>query len=179
MYHAFRHSREGGSRHSEAGDTLVEVLIAVAVLALCVSALLGALVTTITSASEHRSLASIDTALRSYAEQLKYDVELNPNTSGTLPNAPWYMQCATVTTSSYAGQQVLPPANLPAGYTVVIQGIEYWNGINAFDSISSTLCASEPANQLDDRTSGLQLLTLEATAPNGVTETLSVGVRQP
>jgi type II secretory pathway pseudopilin PulG len=139
------------------------VLIAMTILGITVTALLSALLTTITSASEHRSVASIDTVARSYAEQLKYDVELQPSGSN------WFSQCAPVTATTYAGHTFSPPPNQPAGYTVVIQGIQYWNGsTNSFD-------ASCGPNDM----TGFQLVTLSVTAPNEISDTLSVGVRQP
>jgi type II secretory pathway pseudopilin PulG len=153
----------------EAGDTLLEVLIAIAILGIIVAALLGALLTTITSATEHRSLATLDTVLRSYAEQLKYDVQLQGTGS-------WFTQCASVsspTTSppQYQGHTVTP-ANQPPNvhYSAVILGIKYWNDVtNTFD----TNCGA-PGDQ-----SGYQLVTFQVTAPNGLTEPLSVGVRTP
>lgn len=155
--------------HTEDGDTLIEVLISIAILGITITALLGALLTTITSASEHRSLASLDTVLRSYAEQLKYDVQFQGTSS-------WFTQCATVsspTTSppQYEGHTITPSNQPPsAHYSVVILGIKYWNdSTNGFD----TTC-SAPGDQ-----SGYQLVTFEATAPSGVTEPLSVGVRTP
>jgi type II secretory pathway pseudopilin PulG len=166
-----RRSRQSDFECSETGDTLVEILIAIAILGVAVTALLGALVTSITSASEHRSLASNDTVIRSYAEQLKYDIELQPNA--------WFTQCAQVTSTTYGVppnlQTVTPPPNLPAGYTVGISGIQYWNDVNnKFVNDSSAACQSNANDQ-----SGFQLLTMQVTAPNGVVETLSMGVRQP
>ena len=158
-----------GRVRSEAGDTLIEVLISIAILGITITALLGALVTTITSASEHRSLASLDTVLRSYAEQLKYDVQLQGTNS-------WFAQCATVSSPTTSPPQyeghTITPANQPpsAHYSVVVLNIKYWNdSTNRFDATCSAL---------GDQ-SGFQLVTLQATAPNGVTEPLSVGVRTP
>lgn len=153
---------------SENGDTLIEVLISIAILGITITALLGALLTTITSASEHRSLASLDTVLRSYAEALKYDVQLQGTSS-------WFTPCATVSSSTtsppqYEGHTVTP-ANQPPGvhYSVVILGIEFWD--------TSTNSFGANCNPLDQ--SGFQLVTFQATAPNGVTAPLSVGVRTP
>jgi type II secretory pathway pseudopilin PulG len=154
---------------SEDGDTLIEVLISIAILGITITALLGALLATITSASEHRSLASLDTVLRSYAEQLKYDVQLQGASS-------WFTQCATVsspTTSPprYEGHSITPPNQPPSGhYSVVILGIKYWNdSTNTFDA-----ACTGAGDQ-----SGFQLVTFQVTAPNGVAEPLSVGVRTP
>lgn len=142
------------------GDTLVEVLIAVAIIGITVSALIAALITAITSSGLHRSLTDLDTVLRSNAEEAKYMIELQPSA--------WFQNGATVTSTTYNGNSI--PFTTPAGYTVVITGIEYWNSsTDTFDSFYSS-----PAD-----TSGYQLLTLEATAPTGANETLAVGVRSP
>ena len=168
-FHLRRSVRTTGLVAPEAGDTLIEVLISMAILGITISALLGALLATITSASEHRSLASLDTVLRSYAEQLKYGVQLQGTSS-------WFTQCATVSSSTtsppqYEGHTITPSNQPPsAHYSVVITGIKYWNNsTNLFDPTCSA-----PGDQ-----SGFQLVTFQATAPNGLTEPLSVGVRTP
>lgn len=152
------------SAGSEAGDTLIEVLIAVVILGITCTALLAALLTTITSASEQRSSALLDSTLKSYAEQLKYDVELQGSTS-------WYTNCAPVTSTTYNGNTIVAPANQPpAGYTVTIQSIEYWNG-TGFDQTQVACTANND--------SGLQVVTLFVQAPNHFTQTLQVGLRAP
>lgn len=146
----------------EEGDTLLEVLIAVVLISLTVAALLGALVTSITSAGEHRTLADIDTVLKSYAENAQYAIDLQ--------SSPWYTDCATVTTgasSAYDGRTVTTPP-VPSGWSEgpYIVGIRYWNNTtHGFDS---------PCQAGDE-----QLLTLGATAPNGITQTLTIGLRSP
>lgn len=167
LHRALQAGRSRKVGDPERGDTLVEILIAIAILGISVTALLGALVTTITSASEHRSLASNDTVLRSYAEQLKDVIQLR--TTG-----PIFTPCATVTSSNgYAGTTITP-SNLPTRYTVKIQSIQWWNKeTNTFDS-PPTPCAAN-----DNIHIGFQLITLQSTAPNGVASTLTIGVRQP
>ena len=64
---------------TDAGETFVELLIAVSVIVIAVVGLLGALAVSLSSSFEHRSLANIDTVIRSYAETVKYDVELQPS----------------------------------------------------------------------------------------------------
>src|ERR1700730_2918378 len=63
-------------RSLESGDTLVEVLIAVVIIAIAASALLGALVTSISGSRSQRSLAVDDAVLKSFAEATKAQVEL-------------------------------------------------------------------------------------------------------
>jgi len=169
------------SRTSERGDTLIEVLIAVVIISLAAVALLGTLTTSIASSVEHRSLSVDDTLLRSFAETVKQSIELDPSGAKFSP-------CA----SSYS---IPIPSNevpLPAGYTVsgfqagppaLLQlssnglsngqfGIQYWNG-SAFQSMSSGGCVNTSPDN------GIQLITIVATAPNQVTQTLSFVVRNP
>ena len=142
------------------GDTLVEIIIALAIIGITVSALLAALVTALTSSGVHRSLTNLDTTLRSNAEEAKYLIQLQPSAL--------FQNGATVTSATYNGSPI--PLSAPSGYTVVISGIQYWNSsTNGFDATYSAAV---------DNT-GYQLLTLRATAPSGATETLSVGLRSP
>jgi type II secretory pathway pseudopilin PulG len=147
---------------SEQGDTLIEVLIALVIMSLAVVALLGGLVSSITSSAEHRSLSTIDTVLKSYAETAKYDIELQPS--------PWYLDCASVTssTSTYkgvTGPQVISAPSLPAGWSTSLT-IQYWN---------TKTDVLDPLCQPND----YQLLTLGVTGANGVSQTLTLGLRSP
>jgi prepilin-type N-terminal cleavage/methylation domain-containing protein len=146
---------------SERGDTLIEVLLALVIISLSAVALLGGLATTLSSSGEHRSLADIDTVLKSYAENAKYDIELQQP-------SPLYAPCASVTASMYNGQAISQPS-IPAGWSSPnIVGIQFWNDATGmFDSPSTC--------QPND----YQLLTLRATAPNGVSQMLTIGLRNP
>ena len=156
------------TRDPDAGDTLVEVLLALLIISLCVVALMTGLVTSISGSATHRSLSSIDTVLKSYAETITSQVELQ-----TTP-APLFTQCAQVTSTTYNGSAVAYAP--PAGFSVAITGIEYWNtSTNQFDNVSAATCSQ--ANSPDQ--SGFQLLTLKATAPGGVSQILQIGVRSP
>lgn len=155
---------------SDAGETLIEVLLAVVIIALSVSALLGGLVTSISSSAEHRSLAELDTVLKSNAESVKYQVELlQPDT------AAWFADCASITGTSYNGHPVTYV--VPAGYGVQLTSIQYWNSSTDQFEATSVVGTDCLANSNDQ--SGYQLLTFTGTAPNGVSQTLSVGVRKP
>jgi type II secretory pathway pseudopilin PulG len=146
-------------KRSEAGDSLVEVLVAIVIIGLTATALLGALATSLTGSAEHRSYASIDTVLKSYAETAKYDIQLQPTT-------PWFADCASTTTASYNGHPL--PSSPPAHYTVGLASIQYWNGVTmSFD----TACG------VNDHT-GYQQLTFTATGPNGFTQSMLVSVRR-
>ena len=107
------------AKRDDRGETFVELLVTVTVLGIAVVGVLGALMISLSSSYEHRSLANIDTVLRSYAETIKYDVELQPS--------PWYQDCATVASSSDNGNAIAaPPA--PTGWSrPYVVGIQYLN----------------------------------------------------
>jgi type II secretory pathway pseudopilin PulG len=142
------------SSRSEDGDTLIEVLFALVIIALSVSALLGALITAVATSGEHRSLSVEDTLLRSYAETAEYQIQVQSTP------VPLFTQCA----SSYPVTYSMPPGS--AGYSVSITGIQYWNG-SGFDSS----CGANDKK-------GVQLITVSSTGP-GATQTLSFVVRDP
>jgi len=134
---------------SQAGDTLIELLIAIVIIALAATGLLGALITAISSSGEHRSLSQEDTLLRSFAETAEYQIQSAP--------APLFLPCAT----SYNVTFTVPARY--SGFTVGISNIQYWNG-----STFASTC---------DQT-GVQLVTLKSTSP-GALQTLSFVVRDP
>jgi Tfp pilus assembly protein PilE len=230
-------------RKSEAGDTLLEVLIAIVVIAIGVVALLGALTTSITSSATYRSLATLDTLLKSFSESVKYDVQLQPAATSLYQNCATSYQVVseypttavvgsgvTVFGTGFTGTSVpvtlgtsppislgtapvqngsvsttftvpsLPPgtttvpilinsvpsatplnvastgvssASPVAGYTVALNSIGWWNtSTAAFDNSTSATCSPN-----DD--SGIQMITVQATAPNDVGDTLSFIVTDP
>src|SRR5580704_5144831 len=57
------------SRRSESGDTLIEVLLAVVILGIASVAILLAFATSISGSAEHRNLTTMDTVLRTAAEE--------------------------------------------------------------------------------------------------------------
>ncbi len=140
---------------SQAGDTLIELLIALVIISIAVTGLMGALLTSITTSGEHRSLSVEDTMLRSYAEAYENQIQFQPS--------PVFQECATV--SQYTGSLHPPPT--PAGFTVSLATIQYLNKSgSSFDSTCS----------LND--TGAQLITLNA-AGEGATQTLAFVVRNP
>lgn len=163
---------------NDAGDTLIEVLIAIAVLGICIAALLAALMTAIRSSVEHRSLANIDAVLRSYAEAAKAQIELG--------SAPIYQPCPSVTSATYAGTTISLPADAPqppAGWSApFIVGIQYLHDTynqNTQTNTSSgpdSVCASGPSCSPSP---DYQLLTVSVTGPDGSSQSLTVGLRDP
>ena len=84
-------------RRNQAGDSLIEIIIAVVVIGIVTSALVAAIMTNENGTESHREMVTADHVLRSYAETVKSDVR----TGCTAPGALW--------TSSYGA---------PTGYSV-------------------------------------------------------------
>jgi prepilin-type N-terminal cleavage/methylation domain-containing protein len=106
---------------AEGGFSLVEVLITIVIVGVTFAALLGGLITTITVSSLHRKQATADSVARSAAEWIKDGVQTP------------YHNCAGVGWYSLSG---LPR---PAGYSVAIQSVEYWDGVGAVAGIPYAL----------------------------------------
>ena len=124
------------------GTTLVELLIAVAILGLSVTAIVGAMMTSIITTDVHRGVTTGETAVRSYAEVTKNFVA-EVDAAGAPVN--WERCPATYD----------PGFVPPTGFVDVAVTVEYWDG-TAWD-------ATCPAGTSDT----VQRLTLAVTSDNG------------
>jgi type II secretory pathway pseudopilin PulG len=81
-------------KHVDGGDTLVEVIVTVAVLGICVVGMLTGLSTAVASTSQSGKIAAANTVLRNYAETIeRAAATCTPGGSLTLPQpspAPTY-----------------------------------------------------------------------------------------
>jgi type II secretory pathway pseudopilin PulG len=142
----------GVARDREGGETLIELLVALAIMGIAIVVLLGGMTTSLTTSSEHRTHADAEVVLVDAIESLK-DQARNP-----------YVPCATG--SSYSATSGV---SLPAGWTAatVNYSVSYWDGANAF--VGS--CAAD---------NKLQKLTVTVTDPSSkVVESLSTYKRNP
>ena len=128
---------------SESGETLIEVLLALIILALASVALLTAFGTDISASAEHRSLANFDTALASsiattttlIQEQYADVFAACPNPSGSL--------------AAYPTETAMTSALNIAGYTASIEAsgnlspVEFANG-NSYTDVCSASNVGEP-----------------------------------
>jgi hypothetical protein len=118
------------SRFNEAGDTLVEVLLALIVLGLASVALLIAFSTSISASAEHRRLATSDIVLSAVSQQAIASINSQLNLFTT---------CQTL---SYFQSNVGPLNATVSGYTVQITNVQYWNSTLA--SFGAACTTDEP-----------------------------------
>ncbi len=161
--------------NSENGDTLIEVLIALVVIALTATALLGAFATSITASGEQRGLATTDTVLKSYVESAFFQIQNQPY-SAAHNTFPIFAGCGVASTSYYTngiatglganGVTLYAP---PTGYSASITAVQYWDGTQWQPS-----CSPGSSTSLDP-----QQLTATVTAPVGPTASLEFIVSNP
>jgi type II secretory pathway pseudopilin PulG len=136
--------------------TLVEVLIALAIISLGVIAVVNGLGTASVASDYHRKQVTADTVLRSYAEALKQRIRVGA-----------YDSCPAIASSYDIPSDVWAATS---GYPVRITSIKYLQSSGG--STFSTTCPSSDQ--------GAEQLTLAATSSDARdTETLDLIVRTP
>ena len=113
-------SRPG--RSPDAGDTLVEILIAVSIIAIAAAGIIGGVASAIGSSGTHRSLSTLDDIVKSFAQTAKYDIQQQPSGPGV---GPLFQPCAgTIGSSSayYTLASVPYPSSGPVGTAVTVFG---------------------------------------------------------
>lgn len=140
-------------RAEEGGVTLVEVLLAVAILGIAISSIVSAMGSASLASDYHRKNVNGDTVVRSYAEVIKQRASVGA----------YFASCTPI--PSYA-----VPASVwapPSGYSVSVASVQFWHSGSGF----TTTCGTDE---------GAQLLALQAQSTDGRdTESLDVIVRQP
>ena len=132
-----------GTRGSEAGTTLVELIVTVAIMGFAMLAILGGIGASIIFADVQRKDASARLVLTTAAEQIVSDA------------APYrYQVCA----SSY------PAPAAPAGYTLAVNKVAIWEPTSNRYVPATDVPSCSPAPGSD---SGLQLIELKVTAEGG------------
>ena len=109
------------SRHSEAGDTLIEVLMALVVLSLASVALITAFATTISGSAVHRQLTTSGIVLDSVSQNVIAEIQAQQK---------WFDCTNNLTLTDYQNPSEVP-INIPAPYTnqyqAQITAVAYWN----------------------------------------------------
>jgi prepilin-type N-terminal cleavage/methylation domain-containing protein len=101
--------RRHGCRSDDRGETLLEVLIALAILGVAVAGVFTGVVVSIRGADTHRKATDAGVLVRSYAEA----VEAAVASGGYTPT------CAPTYASTFP---------VPAGYTKAITAVSFWDG---------------------------------------------------
>ncbi|MEO7262845.1 MAG: prepilin-type N-terminal cleavage/methylation domain-containing protein [Jatrophihabitantaceae bacterium] len=133
------------------GETLLELLIALAIMAIAVVAVIGGLVAVITVSDVHRKQSTAGAAVRDYAENVEKYVA-----------GAGYTACAA--TSTYAPGAIGYTA--PASYTASAVAMRYWSG---------TAWTTSPCTDVGLRELTIQIASSDARA----TERLVVILRKP
>lgn len=143
-------------RYDERGETLLELIISLAILGLGLVAIMSGVALSLKSSDIHRKQVTAAAAVRDFAEA----IETSVSGSG-------YVPCAT--TSSYAGLYTAPSA-----YAASVKAVDYWTGTTWSPSACTTATDS-----------GVERVTLQVSsgdssaAGRGAVETLVVIVRKP
>jgi type II secretory pathway pseudopilin PulG len=155
---------------SEAGETLIEVMVAMVVLGISVVAILGALFVSTRTGDFNDKQSVADLVLRDFAETLK---GRGSTTVGSTTYNATYLPCETLgTTGTYPAYT--PPAP-NASYRATITKIEYLDGYSGTAPVWRAQSQGCPSG--GDQ--GLQRLTLQARTPasntgNSATETTTI-----
>ena len=140
----------------QAGETLIETLVTVAIMAIAASAVLTGVMATVNTSQLHRAQADTQALLRSWAEAV---------------SAKTYVNCPTATDASFPA-----PPTLPAGFTAQVNQVQYWNPSTGLFDGDRTRC-------LSSGDSGMQKVRLRIVVPTGLqpgfTTDLAVIVRKP
>lgn len=117
LKHLINRLRERGrsERSGEAGDTLIELLVALTIIAIAFVGLLEGLAQSAMASSTHRDLTTLDAVMKSFAESARYSIQQAPSSNGS---GPLYTQCA----SGYALASAPYPRSGTAGTTVTVFG---------------------------------------------------------
>ena len=129
----------------DAGTTLIEALVTIAIMAACFAAILGGVSTQILMSDVHHKQASAQTILRSYADAIEASTT--------------WKACAAVTSDYAPGQ--MSYSDYPSGYTPSATAVKYWDAASA--TFKST-CTTD---------GGLQLVTIQVQSDRA-TESMDV-----
>jgi prepilin-type N-terminal cleavage/methylation domain-containing protein len=139
-------------QRDDRGETLIELVVAVAILGIAAVAILGGLLVSTQTSTIHRNSATSGAYVRSFAEAIQNFVD----SSG-------YKSCATAA-AAYAGVSV---PGLPSGYTPSVTAVQSWNG-SAWGA-----CTGDGIQRLDLK------VTTTGDSVHRAAETLTVILRQP
>jgi type II secretory pathway pseudopilin PulG len=150
-------------RREDAGETLIELLVTIAIMAAAVTAILGATATSIHLSDVHRKQAKAGSYVRAYAEALETFVAKTPTTG--------YKSCALI--NDYKGSTIAYSTG-DASYTPTATTIKVWNPAAIPPRWDPSVAGCTDV--------GVQKATLQvqySKAGQVVTESLDVIIRRP
>ncbi len=138
-------------RNRDAGDTLIEILIAVAILGIVSAALIGGFLTSISTSAVYESVANSDTVLRTAVDSVTTQMQQAP---------------ATAFGCSPAWSVASPPSvyvvtGLPTGYTSQVTQVNYW--VNGTEQAGCSADAPQLISLTITYSSGTSTATNSAT----------------
>jgi type II secretory pathway pseudopilin PulG len=149
------------STRDDRGETLVELMVALVIMATAVVALVGAIGTSVRASDIHRKQAKSQAYLRAFAEAVEASVANYPT---------GYTECTAGSTpqATYQSAFTLPAAD-QAAYQRTVVDVSIWN------RTTSTYTTCPAAGD-----AGVQRLTLQVSSVDGrASENLVIVVRKP
>jgi type II secretory pathway pseudopilin PulG len=140
-------------RRSDAGESLVELLITVVILGTSVVGVLGAVATAVGASSFDKRQVQAQALLRTWGEQIAAVDDAG------------YGDCLSASEVAAA-----TPASVPAEFTARVSRVTYWDG-----SAFAAGCTADPGLRLVR----LELTAVDSLLHPGSTQTLDVVVRRP
>jgi prepilin-type N-terminal cleavage/methylation domain-containing protein len=117
------------------GDTLIEILVTVAIVSIAVVALLGGVLASTTASATHRNLTTVDGVLKSFAETARNTIETQASNGSSQPQ---FAPCAS--SSQYDVVSAPFPNRGPVGsvVTVFATGFSGSSGVTLTSTTDST-----------------------------------------
>ncbi|MGO8826430.1 MAG: hypothetical protein ACLQU9_14500, partial [Acidimicrobiales bacterium] len=167
----------GHRRRSEAGDTLIEILITLTVIGIGATAILLAFATSISGSGQERTAASFDTMLRTAAAEVTSDIQQQYSQAQTNPTGPVGLAVAQCAGANLVNQASIP---LPdATYTATITDVQFWQtNLPSFAFTAAQPPSSYSACPSGTNQQGPQQLTIQVSG-GGRTESITTVVQDP
>lgn len=143
---------------SDDGETLLELVISIAILGISVVAIAGSIALGIKGSVVNRNQASASSYLRDYAEAFETAV------AGSA-----YTACGTTSTPAYSNIYTAP-----SPFQASLGRVEYWTSAGAWATSGCT-----PANDTGVQRLTLQVASGDSAESHGVVESLVIIVRKP
>lgn len=148
-----------GAEYSEAGFTLVEMLVTVAIVGIAFAVFVGGMLTSIIGSDSHRKAANVDLAARTFADAIE--------SLGTS-----YFDCTNTNAATVAHYQAAYAP--PSGITAAVNSVEY------LDSAVDTGGAGVDPFVASPCHDGVQRVTITVhSLDNRATQVLKIMKRQP